>query len=591
MSSLVVLLLLPLQAAAGPPPDSVEAIRREARRAEQEFERLVRRLAPVDFGAGSGGECDEIVGRFCLRFDSSPPPEPKDEAPRVTNARRAAIEALRRAFSFQAAEFTTSGPLVRYLVEDDRAAEAVSAARTYAALTSDSIWGPLLLGFALHAAGEDTAAERLFDDGLARMEPDDREKILNLDWLLGPEDRKAYRRLDTERKRSFERRLWQLSDPLLLMPGNARRAEHIFRHVYGRILARAPVVHGMVRWGDDLQQLTVRYGVPYSRTRTASTMTRESSIIEHFDPNQLADVPEDLLTRGPPPPPPPGETWALANPRARSGHASGGVRKLVPLPHQVTLFPAPTGWTVRVDAALPLDSIAAGAAGARTATTGLWLLDSAAVVAAERTASGVAVRDTIPFRLDVPASAGSYVYGAEVFERDSQLAGRARYAIDVPERGPGIALSDPLIADAFGDGERPAHRDDDALRPLTDLTLTTGDTVGLYAEVHGLAVVNGESAYRVELTIRPADRASLPSRIASWLGRRLGISSPALPPRLAWTATAQDGGPATIAVDLQLDGVDDGLQVITLRVRDEIGTSEAESSRLVRVVRGSRVGR
>src|SRR5690606_41904254 len=86
-----------------------------------------------------------------------------------------------------------------------------------------------------------------------------------------------------------------------------------------RILARAPVVHGMVRWGDDLQQLTVRYGVPYSRTRTASTMTRESSIIEHFDPNQLADVPEDLLTRGPPPPPPPGETWALANPRARSG--------------------------------------------------------------------------------------------------------------------------------------------------------------------------------------------------------------------------------------------------------------------------------
>lgn len=582
MTLLLSALLLPLQIAAGPPPDSVEAIRREATRVEREFERLVRRLAPLEFGAAGGGECDEIVGRFCLRFDTGPPPEPKDEATRVTNARRAAIEALRRAFSFQAAEFTTSGPLVRYLVEDDRASEAVSAARTYAALTADSIWGPLLLGFALHAAGDDTAAERLFDEGLALLEPEEREQILDLEWLLGGDDRKAYRDMEPEEKRAFERRLWGHSDPLLLVPGNSGRAEHIFRHVYGRILARAPVVHGMVRWGDDLQQLTVRYGVPYSRSRTAGTMMREGSVIEHFDPKQLAYVPDDLLTRGPPPPPPPGETWPLANPRARSGHAPAGMRKLQPLPHQLTVFPADDGWLVRVDAAFPLDSLVPGNIVART---GLWLLDSASAVVAEQTGSANAVGDTIPFQLGATVPGGSYVYDVEVLELKSELAGRARYAIEIPERSAGIAVSDPLIAHAFGSTVLPADRDDAALRPLTDLTLTLGDTVGLFAEIHGLGAAAGGSRYQVELTLRPADRASLPARVASWLGQRLGLSSADVPPRLAWTASAPDTGPAIVAVNLQLAGMDDGLHTITLRVRDEIGGGEAESTRLVKIVR------
>ena len=108
---------------------------------------------------------------------------------------------------------------------------------------------------------------------------------------------------------------------------------------------------------------------------------------------------------------------------------------------------------------------------------------------------------------------------------------------------------------------------------------------GLFAEVHGLAEVQGESVYRVELTLRPADRASLPSRVASWLGQRLGLSSPDVPPRLAWTARAGAAGPAVIAVDLLLDGVDDGMHVITLRVRDEVAGGTAESTRLVRIVR------
>ena len=68
-----------------------------ARRAEARYESLVRRLAPLRLG-GFGSGCDEIVGRYCIRYDS-----PADELPasepepaELTDARRDAIEALIR---------------------------------------------------------------------------------------------------------------------------------------------------------------------------------------------------------------------------------------------------------------------------------------------------------------------------------------------------------------------------------------------------------------------------------------------------------------------------------------------------------------
>ncbi|MGH7505151.1 MAG: hypothetical protein ACRELX_05855 [Longimicrobiales bacterium] len=579
MNLLVPALLLQLQAATVP-PDSVEAIRKAARRAEAEFERLARRLAPVDHAAWSGSDCDEIVGRFCLRYDTGRPPEPKPEPDRVTLARRLAIEALRRAFTFQADELATSGPLVRYLVEDDRAPEAVAAARTYAALTGDTIWGPLLLGFALHATGEDTTAERLFDAGLGRLPADERERYLDVEWLLSNDDRKRYDDLTPEERRRFERTLWRLSDPLFLTPGNERRAEHLARHVWSRLHERAPFVTGMVRWGDDLDQLTARYGVPYARSRTAGTMTREGSLIEHFDPDQLAYVPEHLLSRGPPPTPLPGETWPLENPRTRSGYAPRTIRVLRELPHQVSVFPDGDSVIVRIDAEFALDSVATG----RTAATiALFLADEAGeMVAAVRDTARVR-DDTATFVLELPAAPGSYVYSAEVLEPETGQSARARYAVDVPARDADIALSDPVLARPFGTDSLPADRGDGRLRPLTSLVLAPGDTVGLYAEVHGLATgAGGESAFRVQLTMRRADRASLPARLVSWLGQRLGLSSPDTPPRLAWSAHGPAGAPAMIAVDLQLED-DDGLYVIVLEVTDEVTGAVAESRKVLRV--------
>ncbi len=581
---MTLLLAVALQlSAAQLPPDSVDTIRKSARRAEARFERLARTLAPLRWGS-EGGDCDEIVGRFCLTYDEGRLPEPEPEPSRVTEARREVIEALRHAFSYEADRLETTGPLVRYLVEDDRAAEAVSAARTYALLSADSVWGPLLLGFALHAAADDSAAEREFDAGLARLDPAERRGIEDVEWILSPRDRGVYRDLEDAARPAAEAKLWRHSDPLYLTPGNERRAEHIARRVWSRVLAMSPVVAGMPRWGKDLEEITVRYGVPAARTRTWGTIYRGGSLVEHFDPDQLAFVQEDLLSRGPAPTPPPGESWALEEPRSRSGFAPRTIRRLIALDHQVTRIPAGPGAVVfRVDGRMVMDSVATGAS---SIMTGLWLLDGETLDELEQTVSTSPVSaDTASFGLEVLVSPGDRIYSLEGVDTASGMAARARYAVEVPVYGD-LSVSDPLIAAAFPANAPPQSRTDPALRPAGSLVFRHGDEVGLYAEVVGLGrAVDGVRRYEVELSIRDADRAAFPARALSWLGRRLGLSSERKPPRVAWIANAPEEGPAVLAINLKLDDLGEGLHALVLSVTDLASGAATESLRVVRIER------
>lgn len=578
--SLIVALVLQFQ--TGLPADSIAAVRDAARRAEARFERLVRSLAPPYAGGSFGSDCDEIVGRFCLTYDEGPEPELRPERPEVTDARREAIEALRLAFSHEPGRLETTGPLVRYLVEDERAAEAVSAARTYAVLTQDSVWGPLLLGFALHAATEDSAAERYFDEGLSRLPEEERRQILDLEWILSSSDRDIYSESESGRE-SLERLFWRHADPLYLTPGNERRAEHIARHVWSRILSMTPRVREMLRWGDDLEQLTVRYGVPAARTRTWGTVYREGSLVDHFEPGQLAFAQPDLFELGPAPAPPPGIEWPLAAERSRSGYAPRTVRRLSELDHQITRFPLPDGRRVlRADGRLVLDSAASGAASVVAAlyVRAVGDLETLGEVLDTVAAAG----DTVHFALeaDLPEEAGLYSF--EVLEPGSRLAARARYAMDADSISGAFAVSDPLLARPWPADSAPAGRRDARLRPHARLIFEEGDDVGLYAEVTGLQAVAGERRYGVDLSIREADRASFPARAISWLGRVLGLSEERVPARVSWQAASPDGDrPAVVAVVLPLDDVSAGLWTLELAVTDQATGETVRSRRTLRI--------
>jgi hypothetical protein len=581
--------MLLLQAGPEPGPAAADtaAILREARRAERTFERLARERVPMTHLSFTG-RCDEVVGRFCLSFAASAGalPAPVPEADVVIHARREAVEALRAAFSLAPHQFEVTGPLVRYLVEDDRAAEAASAARAYLALSRDTLWGSLLLGFAQHAAGHDTAAARLFSDGLARMEPAHRERVEDLRWLLSWDEQRHYRRLDPAARQAYAEAFWRLADPLYLTPGNERQAQHIARHVWSRMLERAPRVAGMFRWAEDLEQLTVRYGIPVGRFRSMGrTVFDDPSLVERYDPEMLAYAPDALHTRGVPPTPLPRESWPLEQPRARSGYAPHTIRRIVPLDHQLSRFPAADGVLVRLDGVLALDSAAAAAGGAVEVETGLFVLDSTYAMIAERRASVSAAGDSVhlSWRLRLPP--GEHVYSLEALEPETRLAGRARYAVTL-ERPAGLALSDAVVARPFGDAARPASSADPALHPLPGLVLDPDARIGIYAEVHGLAPDDGGVVrYRVELARRQADERTIPAQVVRWLGRRLGLAGDGVEPTVSWSAEGRPGV-AVIALDVDMGGASAGLHAFELTVTDVVAGAGVSTTRIVLVEAG-----
>jgi hypothetical protein len=63
-------------------------------------------------------------------------------------------------------------------------------------------------------------------------------------------------------------RLWVLSDPLYLVPGNDRKTEHYAREVLIRIRSTGESGMGMEQvWGEDLDEITLQWGAPQAWTR------------------------------------------------------------------------------------------------------------------------------------------------------------------------------------------------------------------------------------------------------------------------------------------------------------------------------------
>src|SRR5690606_8243094 len=145
-------------------------------------------------------------------------------------------------------------------IEDARPSEAVAAALTFDVETTDSVYGPLIAGFALHAAGEDSLADAYFARSIAHMDREQQERVRSLEWLLRGGERDQYRKLSETERESYEQVVWTLSDPLYLTAANELWLEHVARHAYSRLMERVRVVRDMVSWKRDLEQLTIRYG-------------------------------------------------------------------------------------------------------------------------------------------------------------------------------------------------------------------------------------------------------------------------------------------------------------------------------------------
>jgi hypothetical protein len=248
--------------------DSIRALR-EARRAQDDFERIRRWSSPRTFDRPPAPCEDQIIGRICHWYGDTAETQPPEEPDRIVRARGELLEKLSRSASVASGDDWVAGQRVRYLVESGDVESAVTLGRRCEATRW---WCDALLGFALHAAQRYEAADSAYASALARMPEKERCEWEDLSVLLDDRARRAYDDHPCTDRAAENARIWWLADPFFAVPGNDRRTEHFARLTMSRMQEQAWNAH-QLSWGDDLEEVTVRYGWSTWFTRGQAPMS------------------------------------------------------------------------------------------------------------------------------------------------------------------------------------------------------------------------------------------------------------------------------------------------------------------------------
>lgn len=521
------------------------------------FQQLRRQHLPWTWHGG-GGSCDERVGRFCLTYgddDRDPPPDPEP----VLEGRDSLVSVLATVSARIPGDGWLWGQRTRYLVEAERAGEAASALE---GCVAERWWCAALTGYALHADGRYAEAEVAFEEALAAMPERQRDRWTDIRGLLPPGEARAYGRLPPGERERWRERFWWLSDPLWLVPGNERLTEHYARHTIAGTVGRSEPNSGFA-WGDDLEELVLRYGwfSSWERVRPSARGLRPTEVVSHFPPYSSSFRPPLRAVEDPPAVRE--EDWRLDDERARSTYAPGYAREFEPLPHQVAVFRR--GDSAVVVGAYDLD-VTRLADGAEAEAALLAAADAGMPVHREVRRSGAvtgALRLRLPAR-PVVASLEARVHG-------ESRALRARTGLPLAPLTPGErALSDLLLlraVDPLPDSLSAAIR---AARGSA--RVRPGERFAVYWEMYNL----GEEELRIAVAME---------REPGWLrraGERLGLVGREIPVRVRWSEGA-DRGVAARSLALQLPRVAPGRYSLIVTV-DGPAMEPLEARRMLEVL-------
>ncbi len=534
------------------------AVARTARDDQRDFERERRARLAIRLD-GPGAPCDEVVGRFCWRHDDpgsdDPPPEPDG----VAALRERLLDRLASAASLRPADGWLAGQRVRYLIEAGRPGRAVDVARGCGAA---GWWCRALEGWALHEAGDEVSAEAAFAAALASMPPSQRDAWEDPTWLLDARERAMWRGLSAGARRAFQVRLWWLADPWWSTPANERHVEHLARRTRARVLAEAANAFG-VGWGDDLEEILVRYGWPagWSRVRSSAAALGRAGpppVTGHDPPGGRRFVPPwDALVA---PSVAPAE-W-LDAPAPRSTYALSGARRFVVLDHQLAAFRRAGGARIVVGWDLAPDSLPPDQP-----------VDVALVVArgpGEEPRIG-RVLGARAGSLALSVAGGPAVVSLEARSRGTRFAGRARHGLRLPPlAGPGA--SDLLLL-------RPGAALPDSL-PAAEVAargssrVAADERLGVFWEIYPPEA--GGSA-RVTIALRD-ERGGL------WHGLRtlLGGGGPRSGVALDWSEPVPAGVEVyPRSVEIALPGLPPGEYALELTVAWPDGTRSGSTRRIL----------
>ena len=554
------------------PPDSetdAAAVLRRARAAQASFERGRVRYFQRGFG-GAPGPCPETVGRFCTWFGEGEW-YPLPEAAEIVKMRSRLVATLDSVQQEVPEDHWVRGLRVWYLSEAGRLDEALAAAR--ACPPADDPWFcHALAGLVRHRAGDFPAAERDFALALEAMEP---ERAMN--WrvprrTVHPDVRRI---LDDARETadpdSLDRalaRLWQLADPLALVPGNDRLTAHYARWTVATARERTRTSFGM-GWGSDLAELTVRNGWPESweRVDAIGSIGSPPRVLSHKHPEGRDYLPSAAAME---------EPWAAAHDDLRfdlsdprSMYAPRYAPLLLPMDGQTAFFPRGELFTVVASYFLPPDTTRHAAHDHPK----LWLEPGDQLGHPERAGlfaeplahrAGETSRSVIAFgkrsgalALDVPA--GRYLISVETWSPELRRAGVRRTGHAHTPLPGALTLSDLLLLTGET-GEEPATLRDLLPRVRSHAELAPGESLGIAWEVTpppGPSVV-------VETSVSG-------SRLDRGVFRRVGEFLRLLGPRdglpaLSWREVVPGGEPRLRALDLDLSRLESGEYELRLEI-------------------------
>ena len=542
--------LSPAPALAQAPTDT--AVFAAARKAELEAEEAIRKFAEFNPGGPTAlQECDEHIGRWCIYYEAKGQKTPK-ESGKVAKARKEAIVALQKAQVIAPGRTATVYPLVRLLVKDDRATEAVDVARAYLA-ARDSADAHMVLGYALHHARRTEEAMQELGKWLLASPAFMREKVDDIGWLLPPHMTSKYR--------MSAAKLWRYADALYMTPGNETLTEHYARHAYSQMMAVRPVPGNGEPWGAQEEQIQVRFGPDVVTTRhfRGAGAGVQQTFLGHWDPTAHTYFPPDydrvVQMRAPV-----DTLWPTDTLVGRSGHAPPTIRFMRSLQHQAAVFP---GNVLIVAGGTTTDKESAG----KPMNAALFLLDANMNVIARSDAVVRTMGDSLVFVGQMPVDANARFFSAEVYDTETRFAARARYRLELPAASGGMALSGILMTNPFPAGQLPTSRTDASAQPLARPVVKPGQTLGVYAEL----VVPGDAprSVNVELEVRSIDKPSVVTRLAGWVGSKLGFAGNASTPgKLGWTLEVQPKQSNAIALTIDPGKLDGGRYLITMRVTD-----------------------
>ena len=574
-------------------PDSA-VLRSQMEDAQGRFERIRRRLMPYVWNA-STRPCEERIGRLCFWHGGDDDWEPVADPSDLVEARDDLLATMAAAADHIPADGWVLGQRIRYLGEAGRWEEAVRLARACGGAVSS--WCSVLEGFGLHGMGRYEAALERFRRGLETMDSEEAREWRDPSILLDGTGSDVLEDAADEKAWEDARALvWTLADPLYLVVGNDRESEHYARWTFSKMSDGARNAWGM-RWGDDLEEVAVRYGWDrgWERVRPdAGAVRGPARVIGHQLQGGKEFVPPGRVLEGPSGTTP--GAWVPEEKRPRSTHVAAYAPSLLPGVAQVAVLHRGDSIVVAASTVLPerpdtqpigrssrtligdapTDAPAEGsipwprpALLSGPAKTGLFLVDDGGRI---RGTSG----DSRVGALHLAVPAGRYLLSVEAWAPEEGLAGRIRHGITTDAVPDDLAtLSDLILLHPANPLPQTLASALPSMR--SSVQLESDGPLVLGWEIFGLGWREEDVSFALSLH---KEGEGFFGRIGRWLG--FGGRAEAL--QMSW----EEPGPPQIgpwfrSVEITIPEVDPGEYVFRLVVTAE-GREELVRTRRIEII-------